>query len=59
MVISTIADKEPNKILELGIGDGALSMIALQKWSNAHIYAADIDEDICTTLQSNKITIIR
>lgn len=57
LVISTIADKEPNKILELGIGDGALSMIALQKWSNAHIYAADIDEDICTTLQSNKITI--
>lgn len=57
LVISIIADQKPSKILELGIGDGALSMTALQKWSNAHIYAADIDEDICTTLQSNKITV--
>lgn len=57
LFISTIGDINVNHILELGIGDGALSLAALRKWPDAHIYGADIDKNKCVALQSESISI--
>ena len=57
LFISTIGDADVNYILELGIGDGALSLAALSKWPDAHVYGAEIDENKCEALQSESISI--
>ena len=57
LFISTIGDADVNHILELGIGDGALSLAALSKWPDAHVYGAEIDENKCVALQSESISI--
>ena len=46
-------------ILELGIGDGALSKMAIERWKGAHVYAVDIDEKICHSIKSDAITIVQ
>ena len=57
LFISAIGDVNVNHVLELGIGDGALSLAALRKWPDAHVYGADIDENKCLALQSESISI--
>lgn len=38
-------------ILDLGIGDAALSLAALDKWPHAYIDSVDIDNDICNNIE--------
>lgn len=38
--------KEPKAILDLGIGEGALSYAAYQRWSNAKFYAFEVDKKV-------------
>lgn len=64
LIASALVDMVPtkgvNKILDLGIGDGALSIAALDRFSNAKVDAIDIDSDICVKYQnklSNKINV--
>lgn len=59
LLISIIAKDNVSTILELGIGDGALSKMAIERWTDAHVYAVDIDEQICDTIKSDAITIIQ
>ena len=47
-LVSTIDISNIASIIDLGIGDGALSYASLQRWPNANITAFDIDDNICT-----------
>lgn len=38
-------------ILDLGIGDAALSLAALNKWPHAYVDSIDIDNDICNNVE--------
>jgi type I restriction enzyme M protein len=42
-LISQMPSIKPRRILDLGSGAGALSIAALQRWSDAGVYAVDID----------------
>lgn len=64
LIASALVDMVPaegvRKILDLGIGDGALSIAALDRFSDAKVDAMDIDSDICGKYQnklSNKIKV--
>lgn len=64
LIASALVDMVPTvdvrKILDLGIGDGALSIAALNRFSDARVDAMDIDSDICKKYQnqlSNKINV--
>lgn len=46
-MISIIEIPKVHRILDLGIGDAALSLSALKKWSDAYVDSVDIDEEIC------------
>lgn len=53
-LVSVIDINEVNYILDLGIGDGALSFASLSRWPHANITAFDIDENICEKYTNNK-----
>lgn len=64
LIASALVDMVPtvgvSKILDLGIGDGALSLAALNRFANAKVDAMDIDPDIYNKYQndfSNKINV--
>lgn len=59
LLISLITKDNVSTILELGIGDGALSKMAIERWKGAHVYAVDIDEKICHSIKSDAITIVQ
>lgn len=42
----------PRGILDLGVGDGALSMAALSKWQDVELVTVDIDKTVRTRLSS-------
>jgi type I restriction enzyme M protein len=43
LLIQNIENEEPEKILELGVGRGALLKAAYNRWTEAEYFAADID----------------
>lgn len=47
-LVSTIDLSNVTSVIDLGIGDGALSYASLQRWPDAKITAFDIDDNICT-----------
>ena len=44
LLIKSIYARNPNVIIDLGIGEGALTKAAHKKWSQAKFYAIDIDK---------------
>ena len=52
-LVSVIDINDVNYILDLGIGDGALSYASLSRWPQANITAFDIDENICKKYTNN------
>lgn len=46
-LVSLIRDVEPKTAIELGIGNGALSMAALVRWPKLKVDAVDIDYKVC------------
>lgn len=44
LLIKQLTLVKPKKVLELGVGGGALLRAAIQRWSSAQFYAADIDK---------------
>lgn len=50
-IIDILEQTVVNHILDLGVGDAALSMAALTKWPNAYIESVDIDNDICNNIE--------
>ena len=46
-LIKLIQAENVERILDLGIGNGSLSLAAKRRWSNSVIDAVDIDQDIC------------
>lgn len=46
-LVSLIEDVEPKTAIELGIGNGALSMAALVRWPKLKVDAVDIDYKVC------------
>lgn len=55
-LVSAIDINDVTDILDLGIGDGALSYASLSRWPQANITAFDIDENICEKY-TNKVQI--
>lgn len=51
-LVKMVPAKGINKVLDLGIGDGALSLAALNRFSEAIVDAMDIDPDICEKYQT-------
>ncbi len=52
-LVSVIDINDVNYIIDLGIGDGALSYASLYRWPQANITAFDIDENICKKYTNN------
>ncbi len=46
LLISNLRPKKPQTILDLGCGEGALAIPAIQRWSDAKLYTVDIDSQI-------------
>lgn len=61
LLIDNIDISEPKLVLDLGIGDGALTKAAILKWANAKFLAIDVDKEKCNSMKhfSNKIKIIQ
>ena len=61
LLIDNIDISEPKLVLDLGIGDGALTKAAILKWANAKVLAIDVDKEKCNSMKhfSNKIKIIQ
>ena len=59
-IVALIKHEIPiTKILDLGIGNGALSYAALNRWPNAMIEAVDIDLKICESYSTDKTNSFR
>ena len=60
LLVDKIDVESPNIVLDMGVGDGSLTMAAFNKWSNAQYIALDIDEKNCEAIRnfSPKIKII-
>lgn len=60
LLVDKIDVESPNIVLDMGVGDGSLTMAAFNRWSNAQYIALDIDEKNCETIRnfSSKIKII-
>lgn len=52
-LVSAIDINDVDYIIDLGIGDGALSYASLSRWPQANITAFDIDENICEKYTNN------
>ena len=50
-IIDLLDPPTVHHILDLGIGDAALSLAALNKWPHAYIDSVDIDNDICNNVE--------
>lgn len=44
LLVSSLQDSEPNVVLDLGAGDGALTSAAAKVWHHAKYYTVDIDK---------------
>lgn len=53
LLINKLSSKEPKRILELGIGDGSLSLAAFKRWSRADYFGVDIDNDSILNIKHN------
>lgn len=53
LLVNKLSGNEPQKILELGIGDGSLSMAAFKRWKKASYYGVDIDDDSVYMIKKN------
>lgn len=51
LLINKLCNKKPKRILELGIGDGALSLAAYKRWKKAQFYGIDIDNGSITNIK--------
>jgi type I restriction enzyme M protein len=52
LLINKLENHSPKRILELGIGDGALSLAAYKRWKKAQYFGIDIDEDSIASIKS-------
>ncbi len=61
LLIQCIEISNPKLILDLGIGDGALTKIAIKRWNSAKILAVDLDKEKCDLMKnlSDRVTIIQ
>jgi tRNA1Val (adenine37-N6)-methyltransferase len=56
MVLGALCDKTgANRILDIGAGTGVLSLMLLQKNTNASVVAVEMDSDTCIDLKENLI----
>jgi type I restriction enzyme M protein len=46
LLVSSMLAKNPQTILDLGCGNGALAMSAAQRWGYAKLYTVDIDQQV-------------
>lgn len=44
LLISTFENQSPKKVIDLGVGDASLSIVAFSKWEKANFYATEIDD---------------
>lgn len=61
LLIANIDIINPKLVIDLGIGDGALTKAAIEKWGDAHFFAIDVDKEKCDSMKhySDKISIIQ
>lgn len=52
LLVDNIKIANPKKVIDLGIGNGSLTIMAMSKWSNAKFYAIDIDEEKCNLIRN-------
>ena len=50
MMVSMFQQESPEKIIDLGVGKGALLYAAYNRYCNAEFYAADIDEKVISAV---------
>jgi len=53
-LIKLIPTESVGRILDLGIGNGSLSLAAKRRWSNSVVDAVDIDQDICLRYETSE-----
>ena len=53
-LIKLIPTESVGRILDLGIGNGSLSLAAKRRWSNSVVDAVDIDQDICLQYETSE-----
>lgn len=53
-LIKLIPIESVERILDLGIGNGSLSLAAKRRWSNSVVDAVDIDQDICLQYETSE-----
>lgn len=53
LLINRLKTDEPKQILELGIGDGSLSMAAYKRWGKARFFGVDIDDNSIAKIREN------
>ncbi|WP_306642747.1 HsdM family class I SAM-dependent methyltransferase [Sanyastnella coralliicola] len=51
LLISSVRQKKPEKIIELGVGKGALMREAMGRWERAEFFGADVDRNNVKQLQ--------
>lgn len=52
LLINSIDFDTPISILDMGVGDGALTKAALERWHNAQYFAVDIDKKNCELIRN-------
>ncbi len=52
LLVSSISNNEPKKILELGVGEGALIKAAVDRWKKAIITGVDVDDKHISSLRT-------
>lgn len=53
LLINKFDAVEPKRIIELGIGDGSLSLAAFKRWSGAKYFGVDIDDNSISNIKRN------
>lgn len=55
LLIGLLPETNVVDVLDMGIGDGALTHSARRRWPYAHYVAIDIDENICASIRNLKL----
>lgn len=53
ILASHIASDEPTSVLDLGAGEGSLSVSVVQRWPNVRVVTVDLDASTATILSAN------
>jgi len=55
LLIELLPETNVVDVLDMGIGDGALTHSARRRWPHAHYVAIDIDDSICASIRNLKL----